>query len=102
MTSNQNPLSKNVDNDSCYNSCNESSDTTDLIVKDRRLSGFRRQEDTTAIEGAMGAPLLETSTMVEAAGNEPAAWDAASHGQRDDRKVRLTLLKRGGICRRIV
>ena len=97
MTSNRNPLSKNVDNDSCYNSCNESSDTTDLIVKDRRLSGFRRQEDTTAMEGATGTPLLESSTMVEAAGNGPAAWDAASYDLRDDRKVRLTLPKRRGM-----
>ena len=97
MTSNHSPLSKDVDIISSYNSCNESSDTTNLILKDRRLSGFILQEDATANEGPTGAPLLETSTIVEAAGRGPAAWDVASHCQRDDRKVTLTLTKRGGM-----
>ena len=97
MSSNQTPQSSNLENDSSGNSHNNSSDTTDLIVQDRRRSGFRRRGDTTTIEGPTGAPLLETSTIVEAAGRGPAAWDVASHCQRDDRKVTLTMTKRGGM-----
>ena len=68
MSSNQNPLSTNSENDSSANNHNSSSDTTDLIVQNRRRSGFRRRGDTTTIEGPTGAPPLGASTMVGAAG----------------------------------
>ena len=90
MSSNHNPLSKNMDNDSSYNSCNNSLDTTNLVVKERRRSGFRHQGDTKAIKGPTD---LASLTMVGAAESGPAAWGASSHDQGDDRKVRITLSK---------
>ena len=88
MSSNENSQSSNSENGLSANSHNNSSDTSDLIVQDRRRSGFRRRGDTTTIEGPTGAPPLGASTMVGAAGGGPAAWAAAAFGRGDDRKVK--------------
>ena len=88
IESNSNQQNRNtIDNESSINNHNGSSVSRDLIVHDRRRSGFRRRGDTTTIEGPTGAPPLGSSSMVGAAGGGPAAWAAAAFGRGEDRKV---------------
>merc|ERR1719150_298150 len=87
IESNSNNQNRNtIDNESSINNHNGSSVSLDLIVHDRRRSGFRRRGDTTTIEGPTGAPPLGSSSMVGAAGGGPAAWAAAAFGRGEDRK----------------